>query len=491
MNEPRVPTQTPPRRRKRPPQWRHINFPTRGISRLHPAPPRPVRQQARDVWDRVRLLIRSATLWLLFSAVLLYHRWYITAAIAFAVSFTFVVFRPYIREVRMHADEDFGTDSAEFLSTVAGATGVPMIGGNRLEILNNGEEFYPAMLAAISRAKYSITMEQYIFSASEIGRQFAEAFAKRSLDGVNVKLLLDAVGAANIGSEILRTLTGAGCEIRWYRPIRWYDLHRVNHRNHRKSLIIDGRIAFTGGAGIDDHWRGAARNPSEWRDLQIRMEGPGVVPLQTGFASNWLEATGEVVTGPEYYPVPEPVGPVELQTVLSSPKGDQYTASILYALGIQSARQCIYIANPYFVPGPLAAGRIEDAVRRGVDVKVMVAGSHNDAWWARQNSVRLYGRLLEAGVEIYEYLPTMLHQKMMLVDSIWATVGTTNFDNRSFRFNEETNVCFHEPEYVDQLRTIFFKDLEECRRVDLAEWRGRGVHVRAGELFASLLQDQV
>lgn len=163
MNEPRVPTQTPPRRRKRPPQWRHINFPTRGISRLHPAPPRPVRQQARDVWDRVRLLIRSATLWLLFSAVLLYHRWYITAAIAFAVSFTFVVFRPYIREVRMHADEDFGTDSAEFLSTVAGATGVPMIGGNRLEILNNGEEFYPAMLAAISGAKYSITMEQYIF----------------------------------------------------------------------------------------------------------------------------------------------------------------------------------------------------------------------------------------------------------------------------------------------------------------------------------------
>lgn len=479
------------RRRTRPPQWRQINFPRRGITRIHPQPRRPARQRARDLWDFARLTIRSSTLWLVVAVWMFTGGDYPAGAAVLMLSLIFFLFRPYIHELDLHLDEDFSTKSAEFLSTMAGATGVPMISGNRLQILNNGDEFYPAMLEEIGKARFSITMEQYIFASSEIGRKFAQALADAAGRGVTVKLLLDAVGGASFGSDMLSILGASDCEMRWFHPIRWYNLHRVNNRNHRKSLILDGQIAFTGGAGIDDHWLGNARDASEWRDIQIRMEGPGVAALQTGFAFNWLQTTGEVITGPIYYPVLDPVGRVDLQTVLSSPKGDLYTASILYSLAILSARNSIYIANPYFVPGPRTIEMLADAVHRGVDVKVMVAGPHNDTWWARQNSVRLYGNLLEAGVEIYEYQPTMLHQKTMVVDHIWATVGTTNLDQRSLQFNEEANVCFYDPGRVEQLRHTFFDDLEHCIRADLGQWRGRSVWKRMGERFASLLQDQV
>jgi len=478
-------------RRRRPPQWRQINFPRRTIYRLNPNPRKSRRERALESMERVRLFVRSSTVWALLAALLFTLQAHVSGALALLVAGVLLVFPAHIKDLYCHLDYDFGTDSAEFLSTLAGATGVPIIPGNRLTILNNGEQFYPAMLEAIAKAEFSITMEQYIYSSGEIGRRFAMAIAERARAGVTVKLLLDAVGAAGIGKEVLGILKEAGCEVAWFRPIRWYNLHRVNNRNHRKSLIIDGRAGFTGGAGFDDHWRGNAASPAEWRDLMLRMEGPGVAMLQTGFAFNWLETTGEVITGPRYYPVLDAAGSVELQTVLSSPKSDYFTASILYSLAILCARQCIYIANPYFIPTPQRIELLSDAAARGVDVKVMIAGRHNDNWWARQNSVRLYGSLLEAGVEIYEYQPAMFHQKTMIVDSIWATVGTTNFDHRSFRLNEETNVCFYDPDLVEQLRDVFFADRQHCQKVDLVQWRRRGLVQRGAEQVASLLQDQV
>ncbi|MBL8221126.1 MAG: hypothetical protein JNL62_17965 [Bryobacterales bacterium] len=480
------------RSRKRPPQWRQINFPTRGIRQLIPLPSRPIRQRARDVWDRVRVVVRSPVLWGLAAVWLAaWHQWWGAAAAAASLSFLFFVFRPQIRELEMRPEYDFGTDSAEFLSTMSGLTGVPLVGGNRITVYNNGDEFYPAMLEAIAAAQYSVTMEQYIFTSGMVGRRFAEAFAERASKGVTVKLLVDAVGGAGIGGDLVRRMTEAGCQLRWFHPIRWYNLHRVNNRNHRKSLILDGRTAFTGGAGLQDHWQGTARNASEWRDVQIRIDGPGMVPLQTGFATNWLETTGEALTGPRYFPVPEPAGEVEVQTVLSSPKGDLFTASILYSLGILCARKSILIANPYFVPGPRTLELMEDAVERGVSIKAMIAGESTDAWLARANSVRLHGKIVEAGVELYEYLPTMLHQKTMIVDDLWAAIGTANFDNRSFRLNEESVVCLYDPFLVDQLRDTFEADLEQCRRVDLERWRRRGLTTRVGERIAALLQDQV
>ncbi|MBS1825917.1 MAG: cardiolipin synthase B [Acidobacteria bacterium] len=480
------------RSRKRPPHWRQANFPKRGIRDLSLMPSRPIRQRARDVWDRVRVVVRSPALWAVIAVWLAaWHRLWLQGLLAAAVSVIFLIFRPQIRELEMRLEYDFGTDSAEFLSTMSGLTGVPLVGGNRIRILNNGREFYPEMLKAVAAAQYSVTMEMYIFTAESVGWQFVEALAERARAKIPVKLLVDAVGGAAMSASQIQVLTEAGCQFRWFHPIRWYNLHRVNNRNHRKSLIIDGRVAFTGGAGFQDHWLGAARDPAEWRDIQIRIDGPAVVPLQTGFATNWLETTGEALTGPRYFPVPEPAGDVEVQTVMSSPKGDLYTASILYSLGILCARQSILIANPYFVPGPRTIELLEDAVERGVRVMVMLAGESSDTWLAKANSMRLYGKILEAGVELYEYMPTMLHQKTMLVDDLWATIGTANFDHRSFRLNEETIVCLYDPEIVDQLRETFDADLQHCRKVDLAQWKKRGLGRRAGEWIAALLQDQV
>ena len=233
-----------------------------------------------------------------------------------------------------------------------------------------------------------------------------------------MKILLDAVGSSTIGDEILEILETGGCQLAWYNPARPYSIGRLNHRTHRKSLIIDGRIAFTGGAGIADHWMGYAQDDRHWRDIQIRLEGPAVVPLQTGFAQNWQQATTEVITGFEFYPAFDvPVGKLAVQTILSSPETGASTARTFYYLSIAAARRTIYIANPYFVPDQGAIDLLVAAKGRGVDVRVMVAGIHNDNWMARHNGVRLYGPFLKAGIEIFEYNHTMLHQKTMVVDA--------------------------------------------------------------------------
>jgi cardiolipin synthase len=388
-------------------------------------------------------------------------------------------------------DHDFAIESDEFLPSVAGATGTAFTPGNRIDILNNGDQFYPAMLEAISQARRTITIEAYIYWAGEIGRKFAEAMAAKARSGVTVKILLDAVGSSNIGDEILGTLEAGGCQVRWYHPLRWYSINRVNNRTHRKSLVIDGRVGFTGGAGIADQWLGDAQDPEHWRDIQIRVEGPAVVPLQTGFAQNWLETTGELVYGDTYFPQPQPSGTLTAQSVLSDPETGSSAARIMYYLSIVCARKSILIANSYFVPDKQAIEILVDARRRGVDVKIMVAGVHNDSRIARDNSVRLYGKLLEAGVEIYEYNRTMLHHKFMVCDDVWSTVGTTSFDNRSLGLNDENNICVYDRDFAAQWTRIFMDDLPACRHVTLEEWRGRGVMTTLREVIASALRNQV
>jgi cardiolipin synthase len=392
---------------------------------------------------------------------------------------------------RYGLDHEFPVDSLEFLTTLAGATGVPFTTGNRIDLLNNGDEFYPPMLQAIAGAQTSITIEAYIYWEGEVGRQFARALADKARSGVSVKILLDAVGSASIGDEILKTLESGGCQVAWYNPIRWYTIGRFNHRTHRKSLIIDGRVGFTGGAGIADQWLGHAQDSDHWRDIQIRIEGPAVTPLQTGFAQNWLERTAELVSGPAYYPVFETTGPHAALTIMSSPVTGTSTVRTMYYLSIICARRAIYIANPYFVPDAAAIETLIEAKKRGVDVRVMVSGLDNDSWLSRQNSVRLYGRLLRARIEILEYSRTMLHQKTMVVDGIWATVGTTNFDNRSFAHNEENNVCFYDARLVEQLEQTFLADVRDCTRVELAAWEKRGLWAKSQEFVAAFLQEQV
>lgn len=472
-------------------RWLKPRVPQDQLFRL--APPGPERKLLGRLErvDRLRRLIRAWWLWLGLAVVLLQTGYWYVAAVAAFFSFIFYHTAP-VRHAAIYALEPaLDTASLEFRKTLAGATGMPWVDGNRVSIFNNGDEFYPAMLDAIDSARRSITMEQYIFWDGEIGRRIAEALASRARDGVQVKLLLDAVGSSTLGTHILKILEAGGCQQAWFQPIHWYTLNRANHRTHRKSLIVDGSVAFTGGAGIADHWIGTARNKYEWRDIQIRVEGPAALAQQSGFARNWLVTTGEVLTGPDFFPIVAPAGGVQIQTILSSPYQGTGAAGTVTSIALQSAGKYVWIANPYFIPDFRYLEMLANACRRGVTVKLIVAGSHNDTWWARQNSLRLYGKLFQCGIQIYEYGPTMLHQKIMIVDGAWASVGTANFDNRSMALNEETNVCFHDPALIHELEAAFQADLARSERVQADAWHRRPLLQRTQEQLAALIEDQV
>ena len=388
-------------------------------------------------------------------------------------------------------DHRSSTASSEFMPSIVGMTGTGFRRGTKVDLLNNGDEFYPAMLEAIAGARASITIEAYIYWQGRIGLQFARALAERASAGVSVKILLDAVGSSTIGTEILKILGDGGCQLAWFNPIHWYSLGRFNYRTHRKSLIIDGHIGFTGGAGIADQWCGNAQDADHWRDMQIRLEGPGVTPLQTGFAQNWLQTTSELVSGLRFFPEEQAAGDMAVHTMLSSPRTGASEARLLYYYSIVCARTSVLIANPYFVPDQAGIDTLVDARKRGVNVKIVVSGRHNDNWLARQNSMRIFGPLLEAGIEVYQYNRTMLHQKTMVVDGKWATIGSANFDNRSFAFNEESNVSFIDERLIHELERVFKEDLNNSERLMLEQWKARGLFARVQEVVAALLEDQV
>jgi cardiolipin synthase len=485
---------TLPRRRPALRLPRHLRrrVPRRWRAGLHQHPKARRQIGVRTLWAKVRQLIFAWWVWGIAAiTALVYDNWGWAIGTGLGSAFAFLA---WPREVppRVGLEHEFCVDDDEFLTTIAGSTGVPFFEGNAIEILNNGHEFYPAMLKGIEQAQSSITVEAYIYWAGDIGKRFAEALAARSKHGVSVKILLDAVGSSTVGDEILQILEKGKCQLAWYNPVRLYTIGKLNHRTHRKSLIIDGRLAFTGGAGIADHWLGNAEDEHHWRDIQIRMEGPAVMPLQTGFAQNWLEATGELITGFEFYPVIDtPPGRLAVQTILSSPETGASTARTFYYLSIAAARRTIDIANPYFIPDQGAMDLLIAARKRGVKVRVMVAGIHNDNWMARQNSVRLYGPLLKAGIEIYEYNHTMLHQKTMVVDGVWSTVGTTNFDNRSFAHNEENNVCVCDAKLAKELNAIFAEDIKGCDAMTVQKWKSRPLLEKILQNTVSLLQEQV
>jgi cardiolipin synthase A/B len=447
--------------------------------------------RAIALWLSLRHLVWLGWLWVFGQAAKGSPKMWGIVAVLVLLTILAFLFTPTEDSPEYGLKHEFAIESEEFLPSITGVTDTPFLPGNKIEIFNNGDEFYPVMLKAIEQAKQSITIEAYIYWAGETGRLFAQTLANKARTGIPVKILLDAVGSATISDEIMDILKQGGCQVEWYHPVFWYTINRINNRTHRKSLIIDGRIGFTGGAGIADHWLGHAQDPQHWRDIQIRIEGPAVAPLQTAFIRNWLETTGEIVSGPEFFPPIEPSGKMAVQSILSSPETGSSTVRLLYYLSIVCARKSIFIANPYFIPDEQAIQILTSAKRRGVDVKIMVSGVHNDNLLARRNSTRLYGSLLAAGVEIYEYNQTMLHHKYMVCDGIWSTVGTTNFDNRSFALNDENNVCVYDREFAAQWEQIFHRDLPRCQKIELPQWQRRGLFVKASELVAALLKSQV
>src|SRR5688572_18059058 len=296
------------RRALRLPRNLRRRVPRRWRAGLHQHPNARRQIGVRTPWAKTRQIMFAWWVWAFVAiTALVYDNWAWAIGTGLMAAFSFLA---WPREVppRVGLEHEFSVDDEEFLTTIAGSTGIPFFDGNAIEILNNGDEFYPAMLKSIEQAQCSVTIEAYIYWAGDIGKRFAQALAARAKAGVGVKILLDAVGSSSIGDEILEILEQGGCQLAWYNPARIYSIGRLNHRTHRKSLVIDGRLAFTGGAGIADHWMGHAQDSDHWRDIQIRVEGPAVMPLQTGFAQNWLETTGEVITGFEFYPAVEPAG---------------------------------------------------------------------------------------------------------------------------------------------------------------------------------------
>jgi cardiolipin synthase len=383
-----------------------------------------------------------------------------------------------------------------FFRTIEAHTDAPIVGGNRIEVLLNGNETFPAMLRDIRAAKSTITFAQYLYEDGSIARKLAQAFAERGRAGVKVNILLDDHGSGSLPSDIIDTMKQGGCEVEFFRRIDAagivfpWKLVRYNYRSHRRVLVIDGRIGFTGGYGISDAWTGDGRTPEHWRDTNARIEGPLVRFLQAAFAESWLETTGIAIGGEEYFPRLETVGNVTGQIVKSSPTGGSFQNYMLFLLSINSAKTSIRITNPYFIPDDIMTEALVKAAARGVRVEILLPGEI-DSQITYTASRSHYGPLLLGGISIYEYKASLMHAKTIVVDGVWATIGSTNFDNRSFALNQEINLTVYDRGIAQRLEQIFADDLKYSEPITYKEWHSRSLYERLMEMFAFPIKEQL
>ena len=383
-----------------------------------------------------------------------------------------ILFTP---RIDYHVATPLRPDGSDFLHVLQSTCQAPIHGHNRVEILTNGAQFYPAMRDAILGAQASVNMEAYILLPGRAADMIVDALVDRANAGIEVRLVLDAIGSALLLGRTLARLRDAGCRLNFYQPIRWYRLHRLNNRTHRELLVIDGRVAFTGGAGVADWWYLPHRGRPTWRDTMTRIEGPVVASLQAVFAENWLECCGEILTDPRHWPRLEPAGNADAMIVKSSPSDRATVSRVVYQMLIEGAVASIDINTPYFLPDRALRRALMRAAARGIRVRVVVPGRFTDQHLVRLASRRLYRDLLRAGVRIFEYRPAMTHVKALMVDGVWALVGTTNVDNRSFEHNDEVNVAFREAEVATRLQRDFEADLAASDEVTLDGWAARPV----------------
>jgi cardiolipin synthase A/B len=363
-------------------------------------------------------------------------------------------------------------DSEEFVRVIQSTCQAAIHRQNKVEIYTNGAQFYPAMRDAIRAAEVSINLEAYIFQPGDAADMLLEAMIERASAGVEVRVVLDSIGSSRLSNSAARRLEVHGCRVTFYQPMTWYRLHRINNRTHRELLVVDGRVAFTGGAGVADWWYKPTRGPT-WRDTMARIEGPIVAALQGTFAENWLEGCGEILTGPRHWPVLEAAGPAEAMLVKSSPSDRATTSRVVFQMLIEGAVSTIDISTPYFLPDRALRRALVRAAQRGVAVRVIVPGDETDQRLVRLASRRMYRELLDGGVRIFEYRPAMTHVKALMVDGVWALIGTTNVDNRSFEHNDEVNVAFREPSVTSRLGRDFDSDLAASDEITLERWASR------------------
>jgi cardiolipin synthase len=415
----------------------------------------------------------------------------IGALVAVVITLVALNFVTSESEIEKKLEHRYGVDDPQFRRELGILLGPPIIDGNRVENFENGVEIFPAMLAAIRGARSTITFETYIYWSGRVGRQFADALSERARQGVRVHVLIDWVGSQNMEQSLLDEMESAGVEVHRYHPLHWYNLTRMNNRTHRKLLVIDGRVGFTGGVGISDEWDGDARDPEHWRDSHYRIEGPAVAQMQAAFMDNWIKTTGEVLQGVGYFPALETVGTALGQVFTSSPSGGGDSMQLMYLLSITAAERTIDLSAAYFVPDDLTRRTLLAALARGVRLRIIVPGEYIDSAVTKRASRADWGELLQAGAEMYEFQPAMFHCKALIVDSRLVSVGSTNFDNRSFRLNDEANLNVYDRDFAAKVTGVFEQDLRRSRPVTYEAWKQRPWHEKAMEHFSTLFASQM
>ncbi|MDB5778597.1 MAG: cls [Polaromonas sp.] len=415
----------------------------------------------------------------------------VTVLLTVLVGLVLVNFSVPERKVETDIEHLYAADDPQFMRSMGLLLGPSILEGNKATELINGDSIFPAMLQAIRGARKTILFEIFIYWSGDIAREFAEAMAERARAGVKVHVLLDWVGSARMNSNLIDTMTDAGVQVERFHALRWYNLSRMNNRTHRKLMIVDGTIGFTGGVGIAPQWTGHAQDPDHWRDTHYRVEGPVVAQMQSVMLDNWAKSTGKVLHGAGYFPPLEPVGGQSAQMFASSPNGGSESMQMMYLIAITAATRSIELCSAYFVPDNITRRALVSAVERGVRVRILLPGKHTDEATVRRASRGLWGPLLEAGVQIHEYQPTMFHCKLMIVDGLMTSVGSTNFDMRSFRLNDEANLNIYDTAFARRQTQVFEEDLRLARRITLAAWQGRPLreklHERLAALFSALL----
>lgn len=395
------------------------------------------------------------------------------------------------KRIERHLQRLYSIDDPHFERELSVLLGPPVVGGNRYRVLKNGDEIFPAMLSAIRGARKTINFESYIYWSGDVGKDFAEALAERARTGVRVRVLLDWMGSAKIDKAMLDVMTDAGVDLKRYHPVRWYTLGKLNNRTHRKLLIVDGTVGFTGGVGIAPEWTGHAQDPQHWRDTHFQVEGPVVGQMQSVFLDNWIKVSGEVPHGEDYFPVLPRVGQGRAQIFSSSPTGGSESMALMYLLAITAASRSIDLSSAYFVPDDLTLKALLAALKRGVRVRIIVPGEHMDSETARSASRSRWGQPLEAGAIIAEYGPTMYHCKVMIVDGLLVSVGSTNFDNRSFHLNDEATLNILDREFGAEQTRTFEEDLSLSKPISFAAWSNRPWREKLSDRLASIMKSQL
>lgn len=385
----------------------------------------------------------------------------------------------------------YGVADPEFEREMGTLLGPAILPGNQITALQNGDEIFPAMLKAIRAAQHTINFETYIYWSGHTGEEFARALVERVRAGVKVHLMLDWLGSEKMAPQLIGQMRDAGVEIERYHALRWYSLGKLNNRTHRKVLIVDGKIGFTGGVGIADEWTGRAQDPGHWRDMHFMIEGPVVAQFQAVFLDNWIKTTGRVLTGETYFPPLAPVSELKMHMFMSSPAGGSESMRLMYLMAITAAERSIDVEAAYFVPDALMSRELIKARARGVRIRILLPDNHIDSETVRIASKRAWGPLLESGVEIHEYAPTMLHCKMLIFDRYMVSVGSTNFDMRSFELNDEASLNVYDANFAQRMTNVFEDDLKNSTPYDFSQWRRRSWVEKAAEVVLIPLKSQL